>query len=153
LKRQMDELAELKEVLNNNQNLKKSVEELITQNSRLQKQIEEFERKAAAGIKQELKNKIQIINGVNVIAEVIQLDSTQAVRDILFQLKSEINDLFLVLGSVIGGKPSIWLIISDHLIAKTGRNAGTVVRESDKEMKGGGGGLAFFASSGRKKPA
>jgi len=150
MKKQMDEISELKVILNNSQNLKKSVEDLLTQNSRLQKQIEEFERKAAAGIKQDLKNKIHQINGINVIAEVIQLDSAQAVRDILFQLKSEIDDLFLVLGTVIAGKPSISVIITDHLVTEKGLNAGTIVREAAKEMQGGGGGQAFYATAGGK---
>ena len=150
VKKNMDELNEVKSVLNNTQNLKKSVEDLLAQNSRLQKQIEEFERKAASGIKQELKNKIQLINGVNVIAEVIQLDSAQAVKDLAFQLKGEIDNLFLALGSVIGGKPSISVMIAENLVAEKGLNAGVVVREAAKEMQGGGGGQAFYATAGGK---
>jgi len=150
VKKHMDELAEVKAVLNNTQNLKKSVEDLVAQNSRLQKQIEEFERKAASGIKQELKNKIQIINGVNVIAEVIQLDSAQAVKDLAFQLKGEVENLFLALGSAIGGKPSISVMIAENLVAEKGLNAGAVVREAAKEMRGGGGGQAFYATAGGK---
>lgn len=150
VKKHMDELAEVKAVLNNTQNLKKSVEDLVAQNSRLQKQIEEFERKVASGIKQELKNKIQVINGVNVIAEVIQLDSAQAVKDLAFQLKGEIENLFLALGSAIGGKPSISVMIAENLVAKKGLNAGAVVREAAKEMQGGGGGQAFYATAGGK---
>lgn len=150
VKKHMDELAEVKAVLNNTQNLKKSVEDLVAQNSRLQKQIEEFERKAASGIKQELKNKIQFINGVNVIAEVIQLDSAQAVKDLAFQLKGEIENLFLALGSAIGGKPSISVMIAENLVAEKGLNAGAVVREAAKEMQGGGGGQAFYATAGGK---
>ncbi len=150
VKKHLDELAEVKAVLNNTQNLKKSVEDLVAQNSRLQKQIEEFERKAASGIKQELKNKIQVINGVNVIAEVIQLDSAQAVKDLAFQLKGEVNNLFLALGSAIGGKPSISVMIAENLVAEKGLNAGAVVREAAKEMQGGGGGQAFYATAGGK---
>jgi alanyl-tRNA synthetase len=150
VKKHMDELAEVKAVLNNTQNLKKSVEDLVAQNSRLQKQIEEFERKAASGIKQELKNKVQAINGVNVIAEVIQLDSAQAVKDLAFQLKGEVENLFLALGSAIGGKPSISVMIAENLVAEKGLNAGIVVREAAKEMQGGGGGQAFYATAGGK---
>jgi alanyl-tRNA synthetase len=150
VKKHLDELSEVKSLLNNTQNLKKSVEDVLAQNSHLQKQIEEFERKAASGIKQELKNKIQVINGVNVIAEVIQLDSAQAVKDLAFQLKGEIENLFLALGSAIGGKPSITVMIADHLVAEKGLNAGTVVREAAKEMQGGGGGQAFYATAGGK---
>jgi alanyl-tRNA synthetase len=150
VKKRLDELSEVKSVLNNTQNLKKSVEDLLEQNSRLQKQIEEFERKAASGIKQELKNKIQLINGVNVIAEVIQLDSAQAVKDLAFQLKGEVDNLFLALGSVIAGKPSISVMIAENLVAEKGLNAGVVVRDAAKEMQGGGGGQAFYATAGGK---
>jgi len=150
VKKHMDELAEVKAVLNNTQNLKKSVEDLVAQNNRLQKQIEEFERKAASGIKDDLKKKVQSINGVNVIAEVIQLDSAQAVKDLAFQLKGEIENLFLVLGSAIGGKPSISVMIAENLVAEKGLNAGAVVREAAKEMQGGGGGQAFYATAGGK---
>jgi alanyl-tRNA synthetase len=150
VKKQLDELAEVKVMFNNTQNLKKSVEDVLAQNGRLQKQIEEFERKAASGIKQELKNKVQTINGVNVIAEVIQLDSAQAVKDLAFQLKGEVDNLFLVLGSAIGGKPSISVMIAENLVAERGLNAGSVVREAAKEMQGGGGGQAFYATAGGK---
>jgi len=150
VKKQIEELAELKSILNNSQNLKKSVEDLLAQNSRLQKQIEEFERKAASGIKQELKNKIQLINGVNVIAEVIQLDSAQAVKDLSFQLKTEVENLYLVLGTVIAGKPSISVMIAENLVAEKSLNAGMIIREAAKEMHGGGGGQAFYATAGGK---
>jgi alanyl-tRNA synthetase len=149
-KKQQDELSEVKAILNNTQNLKKTVEELVAQNSKLQKQIEEFERKAAAGIKQELKNKIEVIAGVNVIAEVISLDSAQAVRDLAYQLKGEVENLFLVLGSAISGKPSITVMIADNLVAEKGLNAGAIVREAAKEMQGGGGGQAYYATAGGK---
>ena len=150
VKKQMDELAEVKGLLGNTQNLKKSVEDALAQNSRLQKQIEEFERKAASGIKTELKNKVQHINGANVIAEVIQLDSAQAVKDLAFQLKGEVENLFLVLGAAIAGKPSITVMIADHLVGEKGLNAGAIVREASKEMQGGGGGQAFYATAGGK---
>ena len=150
VKKHLDELSEVKGLLGNTQNLKKSVEDALAQNSRLQKQIEEFERKAASGIKQELKNKIQHVNGVNVIAEVIELDSAQAVKDLVFQLKGEVENLFLAIGSAIGGKPSITVMIADHLVTEKGLNAGTIVREASKEMQGGGGGQAFYATAGGK---
>jgi alanyl-tRNA synthetase len=149
-KKQQDELSEVKAILNNTQNLKKTLEELVAQNNKLQKQIEEFERQAAAGIKQELKNKVQAIGGVNVIAEVISLDSAQAVRDLAYQLKGEVENLFLVLGSAISGKPSITVMIADNLVAEKGLNAGAIVREAAKEMQGGGGGQAYYATAGGK---
>ncbi len=152
-KQNAEELAELRSVLNNSQNLKKSVEDLLAENARLQKQIEAFERKAAAGIKEELKNKVSEIAGVNVIAEKINLDSAQAVKDLAFQLKGELNNLFLVLGAEIDGKPSLTIMVSDNLVAEKGLNAGQIIREAAKEMQGGGGGQAFYATAGGKDVA
>ena len=150
VKKQLDELSEVKTILNNTQNLKKTVEELVAQSSKLQKQIEEFERKAAAGIKQELKSKVEVVAGVNVIAEVISLDSAQAVRDLAYQLKGEVENLFLVLGSAVSGKPSITVMISDNLVSEKGLNAGAIVREAAREMQGGGGGQPYYATAGGK---
>jgi len=150
VKQNMEELAEIRSVLNNTQNLKKSVEDLISENSKLQKQIEEFERKAAAGIKEELKKKISVVNGVNVIAEKIGLDSAQAIKDLSFQLKNEIDNLFLILGAEIAGKPSLSIMVSDNLVSEKGLHAGQIIREAAKEMQGGGGGQPFYATAGGK---
>ncbi|OFX34634.1 MAG: alanine--tRNA ligase [Bacteroidetes bacterium GWF2_42_66] len=153
VKQNMEELVEVRVLLNNTQNLKKSVEDLLVENSKLQKQIEAFERKAAAGIKDELKNKITSVDGVNVIAEKINLDSAQAIKDLAFQLKGEINNLFLILGTEIDGKPSLSIMVSDNLVSEKGLNAGQIVREAAKEMQGGGGGQPFYATAGGKNLA
>ena len=39
-------------------------------------------------------------------------------------------------------------MISDNLIKNKGLNAGQIIREISKEIKGGGGGPAHFASAG-----
>jgi alanyl-tRNA synthetase len=146
----MEELQEVRNIFNNTKNLKKSVEDLLEENAKLKKQLEAFGKQAAAGVKDELKNKVQSINGVNVIAEKVSLDSPQAIKDLAFQLKGEIENLFLVLGAEIDGKPSLSIMIADNLVKEKGLNAGQIVREAAKEMKGGGGGQPFYATAGGK---
>jgi alanyl-tRNA synthetase len=58
-----------------------------------------------------------------------------------------------VLGSAISEKPSITVMIAENLVAEKGLNAGTIVREAAKEMQGGGGGQAFYATAGGKNIA
>jgi alanyl-tRNA synthetase len=101
-------------------------------------------------VKDELKKKVSSINGINVIAEKVALDSPQAIKDLAFQLKGEVDNLFLVLGAEIDGKPSLSIMIADQLVKERGLNAGQIVREAAKEMKGGGGGQPFYATAGGK---
>ncbi|MGQ8336582.1 alanine--tRNA ligase [Sunxiuqinia sp. A32] len=153
INKNMDELAEVRGLFNNTKNLKRSVEDLLDENAKLKKQIEAFEKEAAAGIKDELKQRVKHLNGVNVIAEKVALDSPQSIKDLAFQLKGEVENLFLVLGAEINGKPSLSIMISDTLVKEKGLNAGQIVREAAKEMKGGGGGQPFYATAGGKDVA
>ena len=55
----------------------------------------------------------------------------------------------IAFGSVANDKPLLTIKISDALVKTKGLNAGTIVRElSQKYLKGGGGGQAFFATAG-----
>ena len=150
INKNMEELHDVRSLFNNTKNLKKSVEDLLAENSKLQKQIEVFEKQAAAGVKDELKNQVQLVNGINVIAAKVNLESAQSIKDLAFQLKGEVDNLFLVLGAEIDGKPNLSIMISDSLIKEKGLNAGQIVREAAKEMKGGGGGQPFYATAGGK---
>ncbi|HKJ42093.1 MAG TPA: alanine--tRNA ligase [Sunxiuqinia sp.] len=149
----LDELQEVRQLFNNTKNLKKSAEDLMEENAALKKQLEAFEKQAAAGVKDELKKKIKSLDGVNMIAEKVDLDSPQAIKDLAFQLKGEVENLFLVLGAEIKGKPSLSIMIADNLVKEKGLNAGQIIREAAKEMKGGGGGQPFYATAGGKDVA
>lgn len=146
----MEELNEVRALFNNTKDLKKAVGDLMAENSRLQKQIEGYAKQTVAAVKNELKQKIQPVNGMNVIAEKVALDSAQSVKDLTFQLKGEIENLFLVLGAEIEGKPLLSVMISDSLVEEKGLHAGQIIREAAKEMKGGGGGQPFYATAGGK---
>jgi alanyl-tRNA synthetase len=146
----MEELSEVRALFNNTKELSKAVNDLLDENSRLQKQIEAYAREAAAAVKSDLKQKVERLNGIQVIAAKVNLDSAQSLKDLSFQLKGELEDLFLVLGAEIDGKPLLSVMISDNLVKEKGLHAGQIIREAAKEMKGGGGGQPFYATAGGK---
>ncbi|MCK6650747.1 MAG: DHHA1 domain-containing protein, partial [Bacteroidia bacterium] len=139
---------EVKALLKNPKDVVKSVQSLMEENSALQKQIEQMLRDKAKGLKSELLTKKQTINGINFIAEKIDLDSADAIKDLSFELRNQIDNLFMVLGAEVKGKPSLSIIISDNLVKDKNLNAGTIVRELGKEIQGGGGGQPFYATAG-----
>lgn len=148
---QNDLLNELKLSLKNPKNIKQSIDGLLAENVKLQKEIESYKAKAAGNLKGELLDKITQSDGVNVLIEEVELDAG-SIKNIAFQLKAEVENLFLVLASKVGGKPTISILISDNLVAEKGWNAGNLVRTLGKHIQGGGGGQAFFATAGGKNP-
>jgi len=97
-----------------------------------------------------LKSQILMESGVNMIAEMIDINNPALIKDLAFQLKSEVDDLFLVLGANVNGKPLLTVMISENIVEEKGLHAGKIVSEAAKEMKGGGGGQPFYATAGGK---
>lgn len=145
---QLKQLEDIKALLKAPKDVLKSVQALLDQNSDLQKQMDGLIREKAKTVKSNLLGKVKEVNGINFIAERIELDSPEAIKDISFQLREQVSNLFMVLGAEVKGKPSLSVVISDELVKTKGMNAGNIVRELAKEIQGGGGGQAFYATAG-----
>ncbi|HEX7367308.1 MAG TPA: alanine--tRNA ligase [Pelobium sp.] len=143
-------LKQLKELLKNPQDLAKSVEALVEENSKLKKEVEKAVLAKASGLKDELKAKANNIDGINFIAEKVELPNAEAIKNLAYQLKDVVENMYLVLAAEIDGKPLLTVMISENLIKEKGMNAGNIVRELAKEIHGGGGGQPFFATAGGK---
>jgi alanyl-tRNA synthetase len=139
---------QLRELLKNPKDITKSVEGLIDENNKLRKEIEKSVLEKSAGLKNELAEKAEQINGINFIAQKVQLPNADAIKNLAYQLKDIVSDMFLVLAADIDGKPSLTVMIAENLVKEKNLNAGAIVRELAKEIKGGGGGQPFFATAG-----
>ncbi len=144
-------LNEVKTILKGSKDVVKSVNTLLEENSELQKQLNLLLKEKASAIKKELVAKIQNKDGINIITEKIKFDSAEEIKNMLFEIKNEVENCFCVVGAEVNGKPSISVIISDNLVKEKNLNAGTIVRELAKEINGGGGGQPFYAQAGGSK--
>jgi alanyl-tRNA synthetase len=138
----------LKELLKNPKDISKSVESLLDENNRLKKEIEKSVLEKSSGLKTELAQKAESINGINVIAQKVELPNADAIKNLAYNLKDIVPNLFLVLVADIDGKPNITVMIAENLVKEKGLHAGNMVKELAKEIKGGGGGQPFFATAG-----
>ncbi len=141
---------ELKGLLKNPKDIAKSVESLLEENAKLKKEIEKSVLEKSSGLKNELAAKAENINGINFIAQKVELPNADAVKNLAYQLKDIVSNLFLVLAADIDGKPNLTVMLSENLVKDKGLNAGNIVRELAKEIQGGGGGQPFFATAGGK---
>ncbi len=149
--RQNDELEQMKEMLKQPKDLVTAIEKLQKENNQLQKEIEGFKLKVAGSLKQDLIKKIVVKDGINTLIEEVDMDAG-GIKNLAFQLKAEVDNLFMVLASKKGAKPSLTVLISENLVEKKDWNAGQIVRDLAKHIQGGGGGQAFFATAGGKNP-
>jgi len=139
---------QLKELLKNPKDISKSVEGLLDENNRLKKEIEKSILEKSSGLKNDLAQKAETINGINFIAQKVTLPNADAIKNLAYQLKDIVPNLFLVLAAEISEKPSLTVMIAENVVKEKGLNAGNIVRELAKEIKGGGGGQPFFATAG-----
>ena len=145
---QLQLLQEVKEVLKNPKDLKKAAQQLIDDNAKLSKDISSLLSEKAKGLKVELLKEIEQLGGVSFLAKKIELESADAIKDLSFQLKAEVPNLFMVLAAEIGGKPNLTVVINEELVKSKGWNASNIVRELAKDIQGGGGGQPFYATAG-----
>ncbi len=148
IQEQIETLKQASLALKNPKNIVKAIQDMQLQAADLGKQIEKLSKEQGAGIKAALLNKKQELGTVTFIGEKIEITSADVAKDICFQLKSEIPNLFLILGAEVNGKANLFLALSDNLIKEKAWNASTLIREFSKEIQGGGGGQPFYASAG-----
>ncbi|GAA4913226.1 alanine--tRNA ligase [Mucilaginibacter defluvii] len=143
-------INQLKELLKNPKDITKSIESLISENAGLKKELEKSVLEKAAGLKDDLAKTAENINGINFIAQKVALPNADAIKNLAYNLKDIVNDLFLVLAADIDGKPSLTVMIAENLVKDKGLNAGKIVGELAKEIEGRGGGQPFYAMAGGK---
>ncbi|MFY0592208.1 alanine--tRNA ligase [Roseivirga sp.] len=143
-------LSEVKEILKNPKDLAKAINGLMDDQKRLSKIIETLYAKQAGVLKQGLLGDVQAKDGFNTLIAKVLLPNADGLKKLAFELKNEVDNLLAILAADIDGKPQIAVVIAENLVADKGLNAGQMVRELAKEIKGGGGGQPFFATAGGK---
>ena len=146
---QSNELNQLKGLFKGNQNISAAILALLDENAKLKKEVEKSILAKAGGMKQEIADQAQLINGVNFIAAYVDLPNAEAVKNLAFEVKALVPDLYLVLTTLIDDKPGITVMIAENIVSDQ-LNAAKIVRELGKEIKGGGGGQPFYATAGGK---
>jgi alanyl-tRNA synthetase len=147
---QINTLKNIRETVKGSKDILAGVMNLLKENTELSRRIEVFGRERLKIIKANLKSKVLTEIGINIIADQVDVDNAAMLKDLAFQLKNEVENLYLVLGAEIDGKPNLTVMISENLITEKGLDAGKIVREAGREIKGGGGGQPFFATAGGK---
>ncbi len=142
---------QVRDLLKNPKNVVKAIEQLHSENEKLNKQIQQLQKAQAGNMIGELKQKVQKVGDINFISVKLAIDPQMA-KDLAFEMKKEMENLFLTIGHFADGKAGITIIISNNLVTEKQLHAGNIVRELAKDIQGGGGGQPHFATAGGKNP-
>ena len=143
---------QVKSALNNSADPMKSITDIKSENIKLKKQIESLLKEKALLMKGDLKQEVDLVNGVHFLAKIVNLDAS-GIKDLSFELGQQFENSVLLFGSEQNGKALLSCYVSKELVASKGLNAGTIVRELGRYIQGGGGGQPFYATAGGKNPA
>lgn len=149
---QADLLTQLKDLLGNNPQPLKALSKLIDETNSLKKQRAEMLKQQAANIRDRLLQSTQSVNGLRLFRLEEELPA-DVVRDIALRIDSAMKEpYFFVAGTVFEDKPTLTVALSRSLVEQ-GHDAGKIVREAAKAIRGGGGGQPHFATAGGKDAA
>ncbi len=150
---QLNFLKVVKNLLKDTTDPVKSIKNLIEEKEKLTRQIDSFRKEQVISTRNILLNKVEKQGSINIIAQKVDIENSESLKELAYKLKSEIADLFLVLGSEIEGKAFIAVMISENLIKEKGLKANEVIKIISPLIQGGGGGQEFFATAGGKNPS
>lgn len=145
-----DGMKAIKALFNNTKDLLGVIEKYIEEHDSMKKSIEQFQAERVERVKEKLISQARIVNGVKVIASTLIMKQ-DAAKDLVFKIRAaEPERMLCVVGSTFDGRPTLSVMISEDLVKEHGLNAGQMVREAAKLIKGGGGGQPHFATAGGK---
>lgn len=144
---QEDILAELSKALGTTQ-FAAGLKKLMDESTELSRQLEVIRTSRDKFLLSELIGASEVINGFRVVSDRKDI-VPDSVKYLVFETRSAVPDVAVVIGSNYGDKPSLTVALSDSAIS-LGLNAGAIVREAAKLMQGGGGGQPHYATAGGK---
>ncbi|MCC6753219.1 MAG: alanine--tRNA ligase [Saprospiraceae bacterium] len=153
IQEQSRQILEIQQLLKSPQNPLESVRQVVEENRALNRQLAELKEDRAKDLHKVLAGRSIAQNGVRVLAEVVDVDDARIAKNLAFQIGRDLEPAVVVLGFLENQKPQLMCYVSEKLVADRGFNASAWVRDFAKEIEGGGGGQAFFASAGGKNPS
>jgi alanyl-tRNA synthetase len=148
MRQQEDTLNKIKDLLKNPTDLIKAVENLLEERSTLQKKIAFLENEKIQALKTHLQGKIKKYQTFSLLVERVDVPNADSLKQLSYELRDQVENLIAVFGADIAGKPQLSVFIAENIVQETGLNAGKIVKDLAKEIRGGGGGQPFFATAG-----
>ena len=139
----------IRESLKNPKDITKAISSLNEENVLLKKQLEKLEDAQLKSLRDELLKRVQALNGINFIGEIVQVNSADTLKKLAFELKPSLSNYIIVLASAVEGKAQVVLLFDDVIVAQKNLDAAATIKQKIAPLiKGGGGGQKSLATAG-----
>ena len=144
-----DILKGIKELFNNAPDLTAAINKFILENASLHKQVDEFIKERVKMTKEKLYKSSTMVSDIAVL-KLQGLFENDIVKSLALSIKGDKQPrVAFIAATHYNDKPMLTIALSDDLVQE-GMNAGQIIREAAKLIKGGGGGQPGFAQAGGK---
>jgi len=130
--------------------IKNRIEKNFEITKSLEKEVEQLKSKLAESKIVSAEDDVTKINGVNVFAKKVSVDSPAALRELADKVKDKIRSGIIVLGCPSGSKGLLIAVVTKDLTDRY--HAGNIVKQAASVIGGGGGGRPDMAQAGGTKP-
>ncbi|MCR5819372.1 MAG: alanine--tRNA ligase [Bacteroidaceae bacterium] len=142
-----DTVMAIRNMFNGQPDVRANIERIIMENAEMKQQVEGFIHEKGQLAKKVLIEKAEHKGDITIIKGLLLLPP-ETVKDIVFQIRAEVPDALIAIGSMNQDKPLLTCGASDNLVKDNGVNVGKVIRDAAKLIQGGGGGQPHFATAG-----
>jgi alanyl-tRNA synthetase len=116
-----------------------------------QKEIGDMRRQLARLEFETLLQQVQMVDGVQVVAERVEASDVETLREMTDWLRNRLGSAVIVLGAVMNEKPNFVAAITPDLVER-GLKAGNLIKQVARVVGGGGGGRPTLAQAGGRDP-
>jgi alanyl-tRNA synthetase len=146
---QLELVQNIREQLKNPKDIVKAIIALNEENNSLRKEAEKMEQTRLSALRDNLKDKVQSINGTNFIGEILDRVNADSLKKLAFDLKSIAPNPIIVLASAMDGKAGVVLLFDEEKTKEKSLDAGALIKQKIAPLiKGGGGGQKTLATAG-----
>ena len=117
-----------------------------------EKEIDTLKNKMAKSIAEDILDKKQVIDGINLLTYKVENMDANSLRNLGDNLRDKLGTGVVVLASINGDKINFVAMVTKDLVKK-GIHAGNIIKEVAKIAGGGGGGRPDMAQAGGKDVA
>ncbi|MFH1639544.1 MAG: alanine--tRNA ligase [Chloroflexota bacterium] len=123
------------------------IESIVSELDKEHRQRQALEKELSRRLAVSFLSRVAVVNGVNVLAEVVPPSRLEVLREMSDFLKDELKSAVIVLGTVPEDKPAFLAVVTPDLVVR-GYHAGEIIKKVAQVTGGGGGGRPGMAQAG-----